>query len=564
MQSAVSSVYYTIFLFMQKLFFFLASLFAMNASYAQFSPWYEGSRCLYHQAEGNCAAFGGKLFVFNGFTNPEYDPACSLGDGQCISDTLAFFDPQSGPGDSLGRPLGSWQQFVQMPLPVTHVDVSVVDAEIWLVGGFMGDHGGQATNKVQIYNPAMNQWRYGPDLPVAHASGTTAQLGRKVYVTHGSNHRGGINERHFVFDLDHPALGWKDLRPPPLSLNHVGVAVMRGKIYTVGGQKCHDCFPSFHQSSLMEYDPEKDRWSYLDSMPQNRSHIEPSVFAMDGKLYVGGGNSDQGFKRDIIEYDPDSRQWRQVYYFPSPDGGQFTSYWAPSVKPIGDQLIFAHGGLNDYTAPRDQTFLLPIQRQRRHELVFSKDSLFFRLPVDTVVSAEILLWTYSGETAYDFELGNAPAWLAQVNGRMSLRPSGDEVGFSIRTDSMAAGVYYYELQAVDADTMLPAFSPASMILVLEVKKSPNVGLEALAATDWHIEIPHLQQGFHFFTETSSPAFMQWKIIDMKGNSIFEGSKYVASSGRHKLGNNMHNMPPGMYLLWVRRNEKEVLVKKFLR
>lgn len=548
---------------MQKCFALIALLGAISSSFAQFSPWFEGSRCLYHQAEGNCAVFGQKLFVFNGFTNPEYDPACTLGNGQCISDTLAYFGPLAGPLDSLGRPLGQWQQFTQMPLPVTHVDVAKVDDEIWLVGGFMGDHGGQATDKVQIYDPALNTWRYGPDLPVAHASGTAVQLGRKVYVTHGTSDRGGVNGRHFVFDLDAPILGWQDLTPPPLSLNHIGVAAMRGKIYTVGGQKCHDCFPSFHQASLMVYDPEQDIWSYLDSMPQNRSHIEPSVFAMDGKLYVGGGNSDQGFRRDIIEYDPDSNQWTSQYFFPSPDGGQWTSYWAPSLKPIEDQFVFAHGGLNDYTVPRDQTFLLPIQRNRRHEMAFSRDSIFFRLAPDTVISTETLLWTYSGATPYLLNSLSAPGWLQQISANMTLSTAGDEIGFSIQTEGLLAGRYAFGLEAMDGDSSLPVYSPATIVIVLDVISSPPLSIDSWES-DWQLAIPPASEAFQFIVKIDGPAPIEWKVINLAGKVVAAGDEYLRSTGRNVIRQQSLQIPQGLYLLWVRKAGKDVLVKKFIR
>lgn len=46
-----------------------------------------------------------------------------------------------------------------------------VGEEIWVLGGFAGDHPGKSTNLVQIYNTSTDTWSRGPSLPLPRASG---------------------------------------------------------------------------------------------------------------------------------------------------------------------------------------------------------------------------------------------------------------------------------------------------------------------------------------------------------------------------------------------------------
>ena len=262
-------------------------------AYTQGCGWFGGALSNHLQVEGQSVVINNKMYVFYGFVNSTQ-----------ITNVVEEFDPYFG---STGR----WTSKASMLVGVTHVDVLVVDNEAWLIGGFVGNHGGPSTDVVQIYNPASNSWRYGPTLPQKHASGGVGLIGRKVHVYAGLMPDRSTNKpAHWVYDLDRPWNGWDTTAaaPHPFSKRPYGYASMRGRLYSVGGQTGHDGpNPTQDYDTVEVYDPISDAWSTLADMPQTRSHIEPGVFTLDGILYVTGGNTSPccpALRKDIIAYDP--------------------------------------------------------------------------------------------------------------------------------------------------------------------------------------------------------------------------------------------------------------------
>lgn len=79
-----------------------------------------------------------------------------------------------GEGDGTGVPAGvgedAWTTLTEAPLALSEVGVAAFDGELWVAGGLSGDGG--VTPTVQVYDPAADRWRDGPELPepVHHAS----------------------------------------------------------------------------------------------------------------------------------------------------------------------------------------------------------------------------------------------------------------------------------------------------------------------------------------------------------------------------------------------------------
>ena len=50
---------------------------------------------------------------------------------------------------------------------------------------------------------------------------------------------------------------------------------------------------------MERYDTESDVWSTLAPMPTAR--CDAAAFVLEGKIYVSGGECDDGFKTDVVE-----------------------------------------------------------------------------------------------------------------------------------------------------------------------------------------------------------------------------------------------------------------------
>ncbi|MGC1515745.1 MAG: malectin domain-containing carbohydrate-binding protein, partial [Maribacter sp.] len=189
--------------------------------------------------ESQSADVKGKIYVFAGFLP-----------GLKITAKTEIYDPVSN----------SWALGAPMPTPVTHMGLAVVNDEVWILAGFIGNHPGVATEKVQIYNTQSNTWREGPALPNRRGSGAASFYNGKIHFFGGlmPDRKTDVGE-HFVFDPNNPNLGWQALAPLPNPRNHLSAATVDGLIYAIGGQYGHDAGVN-DQKFLHAFDPMTNAW----------------------------------------------------------------------------------------------------------------------------------------------------------------------------------------------------------------------------------------------------------------------------------------------------------------
>ncbi len=85
-----------------------------------------------------------------------------------------------------------------------------------------------------------------------------------------------------IDEYDPASDSWRALAPMPKGLDHLGVAVIDGKIITVGG-----FIGSVHRgavSDVYEYDPAANTWRTLAPLKGPRGSV--GVAALDGKVHA--------------------------------------------------------------------------------------------------------------------------------------------------------------------------------------------------------------------------------------------------------------------------------------
>ncbi len=179
----------------------------------------------------------------------------------------------------------TWETKTSMPKPRTYLDANVVNDKIYLIGG----SGGPYAN--QVYDPLTDTWTeietharasYPYSYPLSVYLYVSAVIDDKIYII------GGIYGKDSVQIFDPRLQTWKSGADIPFYKSRSGCAATTGKkapkrIYVLGGGDY------FTTSRNEIYDPESDTWTTGEPMPTSRHDL--AVAVVDDKIYAIGGNT---------------------------------------------------------------------------------------------------------------------------------------------------------------------------------------------------------------------------------------------------------------------------------
>jgi hypothetical protein len=282
--------------------------------------WHEAAPHPIERFESNGLAAFGRLWVLGGFGR---------------------YTTQASPrADAYDPATDTWTRVADMPFNATHSPAVLVGTDIWLIGGFLGNHPGLSTREVWRYDTAAGAWSRGPDLPGARGAGGAAAIGGELHyfggvdrVTHSTSY--GSEPDHWALDLADPAPGWRRRADLPAPRNHLSGASAAGAIYAIGGQIGGE--DTGNQDRVDRYDPATDTWTRVADMPTTRGHISASTFVLGGRIVVGGGtNNGNEPSADMAAYDPATDTWTVLPPLPA---GRKT----PVMGAIDGRLVSSTG-----------------------------------------------------------------------------------------------------------------------------------------------------------------------------------------------------------------------------
>ena len=172
-----------------------------------------------------------------------------------------------------------------------------------------------------------------------------AVVNGKIYAI-GGDGATGFSSANEEYD---PATNtWTFKAPMPTPRSAFGVAVYGDKIYCIGGYT----YGGFANSSVPAvainevYDPASDTWAKMAPMPTPRLNLRANV--VDGKIYLIGGIPNPDVGRTLNEvYDPASNSW--IVKAPNPTG---VDSYASAV--VGSKIFVIKSGLTQiYDAESD-------------------------------------------------------------------------------------------------------------------------------------------------------------------------------------------------------------------
>ncbi|KAK3102831.1 hypothetical protein FSP39_014267 [Pinctada imbricata] len=118
-----------------------------------------------------------------------------------------------------------------------------------------------------------------------------------------------------VYRLDPNNSSWVSLAAMNIARSACAAVALGGHLYVIGG------FGRFRLSSAERYDPSVDQWTNLTRMTKERSHLNAivmtdKIYVMGGKSYGIAGGGVRKVLRSVEEYDPDKDTWTTIEPMP--------------------------------------------------------------------------------------------------------------------------------------------------------------------------------------------------------------------------------------------------------
>ncbi|MCV7410945.1 protein kinase [Mycobacterium florentinum] len=242
------------------------------------------------------------------------------------------------------QPAVQWKPISEARVARYAVATTQVDSTVWVFGGIRSD--GTVTARNEGYDPAIDEWKRGDDLPVAvsHAMAVTWQgspvvlggwmtadsksvaadqvwrlvnghwvelphllqpraaaaaavVGDRIVVTGGVDANGALLNTTEVFDGNAWTLG----APLPTPRQLLAAASDGRLVYAVGGTNGADL------ATAEAYDPAAKAWTALPALPKARSELGATV--ADGRLVALGGVSSGQVLKSVSTFDLTTRTW---------------------------------------------------------------------------------------------------------------------------------------------------------------------------------------------------------------------------------------------------------------
>jgi hypothetical protein len=234
-----------------------------------------------------------------------------------------------------------WRPGPDLPGAETHLAVVAIGAEIILAGGFPGAFPGgrrpPPTDAVFRSNPDMTGWTAGPSLPNPGAGYAWANVGTELHLAGGLFVDGSTDSQfHYVWDTA-GAASWAMAAELPNPRNHGGGAASGGLFFAIAGRHSWDEHNG-NVETVDAFDPASGSWSQRAPIPVGRSEIGASTATLsDGRILVVGGSLNGVMPSDdVYVYDPEKDAWASLPKLPEKRKGAVAAQ-------IGNRIVVTTG-----------------------------------------------------------------------------------------------------------------------------------------------------------------------------------------------------------------------------
>lgn len=226
----------------------------------------------------------------------------------------------------------AWRLLDSGPQARSEVAGAALSGRVAVVGGLTAD--GQASARVDLYDPRRARWIRLPDLPEPRHHPMATSRGGRLYVVGGYRPAylgGGPADTGWVlFDRR-----WRPLPRMPEARAAGGAAIVRNRLYVIGGVS--DTNPRTLAASSLYLDLRTLGWRMFKGISPPREHL--GVTALFGRVYAVGGRTG-GLESNVAAaeaYDTVARGWTRLPDAPTRRGGNGAATADRQVLAIGGE-----------------------------------------------------------------------------------------------------------------------------------------------------------------------------------------------------------------------------------
>jgi serine/threonine protein kinase/N-acetylneuraminic acid mutarotase len=234
----------------------------------------------------------------------------------------------SGRHEGYDPAIDSWKSGDDLPVPVQHAMSVTWQGTPVVLGGWRAEGANTQIATDKVWRVVNSHWAELPPLSQPRAAGAAAVVGGRLVVTGGVGANGRLLNTTEVFDGN----SWKLGAEMPTPRQMLGAASDDKVVYAVGGTDGTAELPT-----VEAYDPAADSWTSLPALPEPRSDL--GVAIADARLVAVGGLSAGRVLKTASVMDLAAKTWAGL-----PD--MSTARHGMAVAAV-EKSVYAIGGATD-------------------------------------------------------------------------------------------------------------------------------------------------------------------------------------------------------------------------
>lgn len=285
----------------------LLALLLLVAASKGIAQWAAAPSIPQNRTAGMPVAVNGKLYLFGG--SPELE--------------ISLFSIASGSSNTawvLNQGGSSWSQLAAMPDARSGGYAAALNGKIYILGGSrIVSNQIQFATSVLEYDAVTNKYTAKSNMPVPLTSCAGAVVGSKIYLLGGATVVSGrltISNVALMYDVLTDS--WTQLDPIPYAAVWPSAVGINSDVYLVGGVTGNGTTRNVYKGAA---GGGPITWTKVKDLPIPIG--QEAVGVLGNKMYVSGGQNENGFSKKTYFYDAPTNAWTSSYALPNPTASNY-------------------------------------------------------------------------------------------------------------------------------------------------------------------------------------------------------------------------------------------------